>query len=302
MSHNTDQPIKFSLEIPVTQTHISAIDCLATACAEAYPSLSRQALKNAMAKGAVWLQQNQKPGRQGKSKVQRLRRAKRVLAEGDTLYLYYNEAVLQQTVNDAVPVYVDTAYSVWNKPSGMPSQGSKWGDHTALNRWVEQQQQRTCFLIHRLDKAASGLILLAHDKKTAAQLCQYFEDRKITKRYQAIVHGKFPEQEQVFENNIDGKTARTRAKRLDYDFNHQCSLLSIDIDTGRKHQIRRHLSEARFPIVGDRLYGQQEARTEEDELHDLQLRAWQLAFECPITQAPRSYTLPEDQRLSFSIW
>ena len=279
----------FSLAIPIEQEGLCAIDHLESNCKERYPLLSRQSLKQAMNKGAVWLQH--------KRQTQRIRRAKRVLSVGDTLYLYYNEAILHHKASQAALIYENAQYSLWNKPSGMPSQGSKWSDHCALTRWVEQQQQRTCFLIHRLDKAASGLIVVAHDKKTAAHLCRQFELRKTNKHYQAIVHGKITQDELLFDTNIDGKVAQTQAWVLDYHAQQQQTLLNVRIHTGRKHQIRRHLSEAGYPIVGDRLYGQED---DQQSPVDLQLRAWKLGFDCPIEQQPRSFTLPQHQRLSFS--
>jgi len=84
-------------------------------------------------------------------------------------------------------------YSIWNKPSGMLSQGSKWGDHCTIYRWVEKnlQPERAAFVVHRLDRAATGLILLAHKKSVASQFSRLFEKREIYKRYLVKVKGDF---------------------------------------------------------------------------------------------------------------
>ena len=68
------------------------------------------------------------------------------------------------------------------------------------------------------------------------------------------------------------------------------SELDVEIETGRKHQIRRHLSGVGFPVVGDRLYGSQQNNPKQP---DLQLRAVTLAFTCPLTKQARRYTVDD---------
>ncbi len=228
--------------------------------------LSHQRLKQAMQKGAVWLGR----GRQ----TRRLRRAKTPLRAGDALHLYYDEAVLAEVPPVPQLIADEGSYSVWCKPYGLRSQGSKWGDHCTINRWVEQHltPQRPAFIVHRLDRAASGLIIIAHSKKAAAAFSQMFRERAIDKRYRVVVHGLFPEEEVRFDAPIDGRAALSHARRIAVDTQRQRSLLEVAIETGRKHQIRRHLAEAGFPVVGDRLHGNDAGG------EDLQLCAWELAF------------------------
>ena len=104
-----------------------------------------------------------------------------------------------------------------------------------------------------------------------------FAKRTVDKQYHAIVHGKFPGQPnaQHYTGEIDGKNADTLASRMRFDADANRSLVLVSITTGRKHQIRRHLAEAGFPIVGDRLYGSDV----DDE--DLCLIASRLAFDDP---------------------
>ncbi|MDH5182922.1 MAG: RNA pseudouridine synthase, partial [Gammaproteobacteria bacterium] len=161
---------------------LCALDVLAEEC-----NLSRTLIKQAMQKGAAWYTR-------GKH-TQHLRRAKKLLQPGDTLHLYYDEKVINETVADAELIADEGDYSVWYKPYGMRSQGSRWGDHTTVHRWAEShlQPQRNAFLVHRLDRAASGLILIAHSKKMAATLSAMFKQRQIDKRYKVIVHGQPPQ-------------------------------------------------------------------------------------------------------------
>ncbi len=272
------QSTQLELHLTVNQEGESAIALLATASA-----LSKQAVKQVMQNGAVWLSHN--------DNTRRLRRAKHKLHSGDELHLYYDLAI-QSTVPPTPQLIADGgAYSVWFKPRGMYSQGTKWGDHCAIGRWVERKLDRPTFIVHRLDRAATGLILLAHKKRSAAALSALFAQRKINKRYRVRVNGKFPSEPQLFEQAIDDREARSRAYLINYDSENNCSLLEVDIETGRKHQIRRHLSSAGYPIIGDRLYGATEKNSPTRE--DLQLLAYQLSFTDPLSGEQKDYCVPE---------
>ena len=146
--------------------------------------------------------------------------------------------------------------------------------------------------MHRLDRAATGLILIAHGKKVAARLSALFASRQIEKCYRVIVHGRFPDEQQTIKSATNGKPATSHIRLLEYDQTARRSLLEVKIETGRKHQIRHHLSEAGFPIVGDRLYGD----TDKEAGHeDLQLTAFTLAFHCPVTGEPLTFRLADDK-------
>ena len=268
----------------ITVPKQTAINALEEAC-QTLGEFSRAELKQFFTKGAVWLTSNgQKP--------QRMRRVKKALKQGDRIEFYYNPDVLSAHVTAPTLILDNVQYSVWFKPRGMLSQGSKWGDHTALYRWVEmhyradnESQSRQAWLVHRLDRATAGLQLLAHSKKMAQTLTHLFESRQIQKRYQAIVHGHFPSEQQTFKNPIDERSATTHAQLLHYDASHNLSLLEVEIETGRKHQIRKHLSQANYPILGDRMYGDENLdNATNTERPNLQLTAYYLAFTCPITQ------------------
>ena len=264
------------------ETHVSitAPDEDAVTALYASSGLSRQRIKVAMNKGAVWVTRGRN--------TSRLRRAKRKLRVGDEVHLYYDARVLDETPPEPTLVADIGGYSVWNKPYGLRSQGSKWGDHCTITRWAEQhlQPERPAFTVHRLDRAANGLILVAHSKKMAAALSELFRERKVEKRYRATVAGVFPEQPSpiVVDEPIDGKPAVSEFSLL--RVNGDRSELVVRIETGRKHQVRRHLAGLGFPILGDRQYGSGES----DGL-DLQLTASMLAFRCPVSGEPVEYRL-----------
>ena len=266
--------------IDITQTESLAPNLLAEAS-----GLSIGQIKQAMQKGAVWLDD-------GKS-TRRLRRAKKALAVGSILHFYFNPDVLDADITAPILLADEGDYSIWIKPRAVLSQGSKWGDHCTITRWVEvnDEKQRPAFLIHRLDRAATGLMVIGHSKKATQAFANLFAKKEIKKIYQAIVIGQFKDTDVPITCNtdIDGRSAVSHAKLIEYNVSTNRSLVEVEIETGRKHQVRKHLSEAGYPILGDRLYGGG------DEV-DLQLAAISLAFHCPLRGWHKEYELPEDLR------
>ena len=275
------------------QGHKTALELLAEQTA-----LSKQLLKNYAQKGSVWIQRhttNNQP-----SKPERLRRLKKAVAEQDTLDFYYNPQLLNQEPEPPTLVADFIDYSVWIKPRGMLSQGSKWADHTALYRWIEMNYQpngqiRQAWIVHRLDRATHGLMLIAHSKKVAASLSRAFEANQVHKTYRALVWGQYPIEIQTIQIPIDKKQAASHVRLLNYDAKQNRSLVEIDIESGRKHQIRRHLSETGFPIIGDRMYGDSKLDKQLDPMPDLQLTAYKLCLQCPIAQTEKCFTLETEQ-------
>jgi tRNA pseudouridine32 synthase / 23S rRNA pseudouridine746 synthase len=275
----TAQSQHFEKHITVRSTGQNALQILAE-----QTMLSKQKLKQAMSNGAVWLE--------SAIGIHRLRRAKKTLNTNDVLHLYYDETI-QNTKPAAATLIADEGeYSIWNKPSGMYSQGSKWGDHCTIYRWAEThlQPQRPAFPVHRLDRAANGLIILAHSKTMARTFSKMFQQREIVKRYRVTVEGE-PEFDLPFtiDTDIDDKPALSTIIAIDHpsDSRQNRMRLDIEIETGRKHQIRKHLSALGFPVVGDRLYGSsQKGSPPGDE--NLQLQSNYLQFTCPVTNMTKT--------------
>lgn len=297
----TQNIARFELHFTLQQSEKTLLEALS----EHLPNevhFSNQQLKRFCQQGAVWISE---PGNQPdqQTKKVRARRAKKQLKKGAEVSFYFNESVLNATIPEPVLIEDADDFSVWYKPKGVLSQGSKWGDHTTLNRWIETHylfkeppEKRPCWIVHRLDKATDGLMLIAHNKKSAHNLARRFEAHQIGKSYQAWVKGKFGETERVFDQNVNGKTALSKAHQLVYNSDNDCSLVQVTIATGRKHQIRIHLSKAGFPIIGDRLYGDAQ---EGDP--DLQLTAVEITFLSPQGIIEQRFQLPDNLRPSVSI-
>lgn len=285
-------PTDIELHLEVAQP-ISAIDLLSQACEQ---SLSRSRLKQVMTCGAVWLENGQG--------IKRLRRAKVMLKPQETLHLYYDAQTIDAPVPAATLLADMGEYSVWLKPQGMYSQGTKWGDHHTLSRWAEQNltPQRPAKLVHRLDRFTWGVMLLAHSKSMAAELTRLFREREISKVYQAITVAAPAVVGESFSMDavVDGKAALSHITVLAEEGG--LALCEVAIETGRKHQVRSHLAAAGTPILGDRLFGQGHKEAEErlaakPEL-DMQLCARSIAFQCPVTGRQASYHCPEELRPS----
>ncbi len=241
-------------------------------------------IKDAMVKGAVWLWRDNAAAR-------RIRRATLDLKSGDRIAMFYDPALLQLQAVQPRCLVDRKRYSIWYKPPGLLTQGSWWGDHCSLARQAELALggKREIFVVHRLDREADGLVLLAHDKNAAARLSALFQGRSVEKRYRVSVLGDVATaagREGVIEAPLDGKAALSRYRVEEYDKEANVTRLQVQIETGRKHQIRRHLDVLGHPVMGDPRYG----RGNKNEA-GLQLTANYLAFTCPFSNQPVSFSL-----------
>lgn len=241
----------------------------------AFTGLSKSRTKQAMAKGAVWLMS---PPRK---EMRRLRRATAVLRPGDRIFFYYAPEILALQPPQAHCVEDYGQYSIWFKPAGLMSQGTRFGDHCALTRQAEQhfRAKRRIFPVHRLDRETAGLVILVHHSKAAALFSELFRDRKIEKRYMAWLRGDLARHQ--VRGSIDLKlgdqTALTEFEAMRYAADKDQTLVRIQIHTGRFHQIRRHFEMIGYPVMGDPRYGQ-----DNKNQSGLQLVAYALAFKCPL--------------------
>lgn len=255
--------------------------------------LSTIQIKQAIQKGCLWLENG--------NKIKRLRRLKTQLKVDQELHFYYNDQILGQRPLVAELIEDNQSYSIWHKPAGMLCQGSKWGDHTTIYRFVEQQlqPQRQAIIVHRLDKMTSGLLILAHHKKIAAAFSHIFERREIKKSYRVLVHGQFTavNNKLTIDKPIQDKAAISHIQLIAINPQGTQSLLDVCIETGRKHQIRSHLASVGFPVVGDRLYGIES--TTQSNIPDLQLTACELQFLCPVNGEQKHYRLDKKQLPQF---
>ena len=160
-------------------------------------------------------------------------------------------------------------------------------------------------IVHRLDKDTSGLLLIARTAQSHRDLATALAARRIHRSYLALVEGCVDPPRGTVDAPIgrdpgvptrramvsDGKPARTHYRRLAGWDRPSCSLLQVDLETGRTHQIRVHMAGIGHPVAGDRTYG---ARIDAPRLW---LHAWRLAFPHPKTGAAMEIEAPPDTDL-----
>lgn len=174
-------------------------------------------------------------------------------------------------------IYEDTDIIVVNKPKGMvvhPANGNP--DGTLVNCLMAVCKDSLSGIggklrpgiVHRLDKDTSGIIVVAKNDKAHINLSNQIKNHEVEKTYIALVRGIVKENEATIKMPIarnktdrkkmsvekDGREAITHFKVLARFYDDNCSLLEVRIETGRTHQIRVHLSQIGYPIIGDNTY------------------------------------------------
>lgn len=167
-------------------------------------------------------------------------------------------------------IYTDESLLVLDKPAGLlsvPGRGEGMDDCLASRAQAEFPD---ALMVHRLDMATSGLLVLARGKEMHRQLSILFQDRLVEKRYLAVIAGRpacdrgeidlplicdwpnRPRQKVDFEV---GKPSLTGYRLLSHDANANTSRVELSPVTGRSHQLRVHMAALGHPILGDDLYG-----------------------------------------------
>jgi 23S rRNA pseudouridine1911/1915/1917 synthase len=171
--------------------------------------------------------------------------------------------------------FVAEDFAVYNKPSGVLVHPQNRTTPYSLNDEIKHRFGSDANVAHRIDQETSGLVLASRNKESERVLKMLFENRQITKRYLAMVHGHLEKSLDIQEpllrlestNTLvrmvvkvhpDGKASRTFIKPLHYFKELNMTLVEASPLTGRTHQIRVHLFHVKHPIVGDPIYGQEE--------------------------------------------
>ena len=204
-------------------------------------------------------------------------------------------------------LYEDNHVIALVKPPGLATMGLPSGQETLLTQTKAYLKKKYAKpgevylgVVSRLDVPVSGIVLFARTSKAAARLNNQFREHTVEKIYAALVEGTItpPEGEcadilcedkrhrKVFRSQSgEGKEARLRYRKLRQVS--QCSLIEIELETGRKHQIRIQLAARGFPIRGDTKYG-----AEMSFLGGIALHAWKLTFSHPTTKERIELTAP----------
>ncbi len=195
------------------------------------------------------------------------------LKKGDVIEIK-NNYIINKKYNVKIEIiYEDEDMIVINKPSGLLSistdkEKNKTAYSIIRDYLIKNNKNNKIFVVHRLDKDTSGVIIYAKNLKTKSLLQNLWDKNVIEKEYTAIIEGKMEEDKgtiksYLIENNEGfvhstknraiGRYAQTNYEVLKTNKKYQ--MLKVNIKTGRKNQIRVHLSELGYPIVGDKKYG-----------------------------------------------
>ncbi len=158
-------------------------------------------------------------------------------------------------------LYEDDYLAAVNKPAGFPTNGNYYKTiENALPFNLKTTSAKDVLNfpkpVHRLDNPTSGILLVAKTKSAQISLHKQFEEKQIQKEYHAVVVGKLPKKGSI-ENYINEQEALTEyktIKQIQALQNEYLTLVQLFPKTGRTHQLRIHLSNLGFPIVGDKLY------------------------------------------------
>lgn len=224
-------------------------------------------------------------------------------------------------------VYEDEAVLVIRKPAGLATESAGIGQKdvvSELKNYVAKKnpgKMPYLGIVHRLDQPVEGLLVFAKTKKAAENLTAQLGKGMLKKEYLAVVCGKVPENTgrlvdylakekgmAVVKNAADAKTekdvdaqaekaADPQAKKAVLTYTKKAetekfTLLAVQIETGRFHQIRAQLSHAGFPILGDEKYGSEESKelSREKKIRFTALCAASLSFRHPVTGKTMAFT------------
>lgn len=223
----------------------------------------------------------------------------------------------------AVPeiLFEDNHLLVAVKPAGVLSQADITGEPdmlSLLKKYLIESKNKPgeayLGLLHRLDRPVSGIMVFAKTSKCASRLSAQIRERRVDKRYRAIVRGKPSDEAQirsfilkdedknqvtVLHGENAGSSERAKEAILEYrklgEAERECagavktlSLLEVHLQTGRSHQIRAQLADAGFPILGDRKYGPDDGYFR----GDICLESYKMSFFHPVSGEKMCFSLP----------
>ena len=222
-------------------------------------------------------------------------------------------------------VYEDEDIVVVNKPAGMPTHISmKNYDNTLANalawRYRDEASPFVFRCTNRLDRDTSGLTVVAKNRLSAAILGQMvsakdlggLDAKGIHREYLGIVKGSIAVKSGVIDAPLSRKPGSVLERQVDFEYGDRAvthyrvvtekdgyTLLALQLETGRTHQIRVHLKFIGYPLIGDYLYNPDMEQIGRQALH-----AWKLAFVHPISKAPLAFEapLPEDMKAVMNLF
>lgn len=228
------------------------------------------------------------------------------LHPGQTVTILTNRAARREGALIGLEImYEDADIIVVNKEAGLltianAKERERTAHHQLMNYVRKQHPGNRVFIVHRLDRGTSGLMVFAKNKRSQDNLQRNWRDNVKTRGYLALVEGQFEKYSGVFTSWLnetkthhmyssfkkgDGQFAKTHYKLI--QGNSEYSLVEVELETGRKNQIRVHMQDLGHPVAGDKKYG---AKT--NPIRRLGLHAHILSFNHPQTGELKTFKCP----------
>ncbi len=268
---------RFSFVVPADSTHLRLDQCLARHIAP----LSRRTAKIALDIGCVFV--NKK----------RVKTASRQVHEGDSVVAHLEgayERALSGVEESSPPLNIlheDRHLVVVHKSAGTLTAPTPESDRNNLLFSLDARAPKgpRHYVVHRLDLHTSGVLVFAKTRDANRALSEMFRKHDLVRQYDVFVHGQFDDALKRIDTPIEGKAAVTHfqveKRYADY------SWLTATLETGRTHQIRRHVTSVGHPVVLDPQYGKQRSTAPRMGLH-----AKRLSFVHPMTREQLNFRAP----------
>lgn len=214
-------------------------------------------------------------------------------------------------------IYEDENYIAVHKPHNIHVHRSSFARKGPfLLQELRNQTGKRLYPVHRLDHAASGVMIFALSHEAASGLCSLMREQRVSKKYIVMVRGFIPDSG-VIDTPISDSSGiekmaltsfrRMGVKELDIPTGKystsRYSLVEVCIETGRRHQIRRHLARIAHPVIGDSTYGDirhNKTISGISGFRRLMLFSFLSEFRCPVTgKKIRVMSLPDDNVMNF---
>lgn len=210
-------------------------------------------------------------------------------------------------------LYEDNHIIVVVKPYNVLSQGDSTLDISIMDivkDYIKEKYNKPgnvyLGLVHRLDRPVGGIMVFARTSKAASRLCRDFNEHKIVKKYLAIVHGKVDKSGEFIDKiekgkdgksfiSPNGKEAILDYELIDYNKENDCSLVSINLKTGRHHQIRVQFSSRGHYLLGDQRYGVLDNK-------QISLFSYYLSFTHPTTKEIMEFKVYPDRKNYWTLF
>ncbi|MEG0796436.1 MAG: RluA family pseudouridine synthase [Odoribacter sp.] len=235
------------------------------------------------------------------------------LKPGDEIDVFFDKSAIPFSHPLLNILYEDQSLIVINKMSGLLSMSSERDKEKTAYRILSDHVKKTTphscvFILHRLDRDTSGVMMFAKSQEVQEILQKNWDQMILERKYVAVVEGQLEKEfgqikSYVAENSAyivhkataeTGKLAITNYKVL--KVGQGCSLVELELETGRKNQIRVHLQELGHPVVGDKKYG-----ATSNPIHRLALHAFKLRFIHPLTREEMNFELPIPNRFKLLL-